>query len=185
MVVKYKRHKKQSDYISIIIPVDNLSAIFVKLRNKYDFFASVGVPTHITFLYKIPLNVYYKKESNIKIVLKKILKIFNKIDTFTNDIIELPNMYALELNKTLLDIIIKIQKIMCKYLDIKDKKYNDINFRPHITLFTGAKNPGWEKVKVLNLKKHLPIKLNLSEIRILRINPRQSIPTTIHKITIK
>ena len=66
MVAKYKKHKKQNDYVSIIIPVDNYPNIFVNLRNKYDF-ASVGVPMHITFLYKIPLDVYYKKEKEIKL----------------------------------------------------------------------------------------------------------------------
>ena len=182
MVAKYKKHKKQNDYVSIIIPVDNYPNIFVNLRNKYDFFASVGVPMHISFLYKIPLDVYYKKEKEIKIILKKTLEIFAKIDAYTDDIIELPNMYALELNKTLLDVISKIQKIICKYLDIKDNKYDNPNFRPHITLFTGAKNPGWKKIKEINLKKYLPIKFHITEIKILRINPRQSIPTTIKKL---
>jgi hypothetical protein len=168
---------KNIKYISIIIPISGIDNNIISYRDKYNRFASYGIPPHISFIYNIPMETYKKKKKEIIKILTKSLHIMNKYETKVDHFIKNKTMLALGLNKELVELINKLQHMIIKYLDIKNTKYDDSKFLPHITIFTGYKNPGWKDNNkiVKTIKKHVPFLIKINKIRIMEINPKKNI----------
>ena len=169
------------NYISIIIPISGISSSILKYRNKYDKFASYDIPPHITLMYNIPLNIYNKHKQFIKIICIKFLNLMQKADINIESIVKTKTLLGLALTKHISSTINKLQININKKLDLKNAKYTDSMFYPHITIFTGQKNKGWEEYNKINIviKKHLPIPIKIKKLYILEINPDKNIATKI------
>jgi 2'-5' RNA ligase len=159
-------------FISIIIPLPDLEYYIQDYRFKYDFFAKKGIPVHITFIYKISTKIYYENKDKIKNILTNILKILKKNKITLDKIIENKFLLAIGMQKDDQDLINKLQKKFIDFLNIKNNKYNNDNFKPHITIFTGKDNPGWNNALFIkqNLKNIFSLKINIKKLWILEID---------------
>lgn len=176
-----------NNYISIIIPITGIGSSILKYRNKYDKFASYGIPPHITLMYNIPLNIYNEHKQFIKTICIKFLNLIQKADINIESIVKTKTLLGLALTKHISSAINKLQININKSLELKNAKYTDNMFYPHITLFSGQKNKGWMEYNKINtaIKEHLPIPIKIKKLYVLEINPDKNIAKKIKTLKIK
>lgn len=176
----------KNNYISIILPIRNINENIITYRNKYDKFASYGIPPHISLIYNIPLYKYNKNKQYLHSIFKKFLEIINKLSAKIVNIIKTNTLLALELNSKISKFINNFQLQLDKKLDLNNHKYKNKMFYPHITIFSGHNNKGWIEYnrieKVIN--HYIPFKIKINKLHILEINPNKNIAKKIDELKI-
>lgn len=170
-------------HISIIFPV-TIPDQLEQIRQKYDRFAKYGVPTHVTFIYKIKMEAYEKNEQMILFIVKNIVKRLKKYKLKVDHIVKNDHLFALGLPEKTVKLLNSLQNALCSLLEFKNSKYSNDAFKPHITLFSGNRNKGWKKIRKIEnvVEKGLPFEIELKEGKIMRIDTKQNKPTVLHTI---
>ena len=176
----------KNNYISIIIPIKDINPDILKYRNKYDKFASYGIPPHISLIYNIPIDKYLLHKKYLDNIFKKFLEIINKSHTNIKNIIKTKTLLALGLSNKISNFINKVQLKIDKKLELNNSKYKDKMFYPHITLFTGHKNKGWKEYNKIKttIDKYIPFDINITTLYILEIDPNKNKAKKIDEIKI-
>ena len=157
-----------SQFISVIIPIPELEKVVQDYRFQFDFFASKGIPAHVTLFSNVDIDKYNKNKVKFNKELKKILKFIKKNKINFKDVKKNKKMAYISIDKNDCNNIDKQKELIF----IKNKlKYDD---DLHLTLFSGAKNKGFDIFNKMKKKinKNLPKKIKPTKLWVLHINKK-------------